>query len=133
MKSITRGHLKAGIDSVRNTKWRNFWTMLGVIIGVASVITVVGIGDGIKQQVNSQLHHAGSNVILIKPSAINGNGNSPLSMITGFDVSGTLSAHDDQVVSSVPGVTNSAPLSAISAKVSGDQSTYDQSKPHDLA
>jgi putative ABC transport system permease protein len=54
MKSITRGHLKAGIDSVRNTKWRNFWTMLGVIIGVASVITVVGIGDGIKQQVNSQ-------------------------------------------------------------------------------
>jgi putative ABC transport system permease protein len=124
MKSLTRGHLKAGFDSVRNTKWRNFWTMLGVIIGVASVISVVSIGDGIKAQVNNQLRHTGSNVIIIRPSAINGNGNDPLSELTGFNVSGTLSGQDENVVSGTRGVGVSAPLSAITARVSGDQSSY---------
>jgi putative ABC transport system permease protein len=125
MKSLTRGHLKAGFDSVRKTKWRNFWTMLGVIIGVASVISVVGIGDGIKQQISSQLQHSDGNVIVVRPSAISGSSNNPLSAVTGFDVTGTLDAHDGMVVGATSGVGVSAPLSAITAKVSGNQKTYD--------
>jgi putative ABC transport system permease protein len=124
MKSITRGHLKAGLDSVRNTKWRNFWTMLGVIIGVASVILVVGIGDGIKQQIDLQASGTNSNVIAIRPSTINGTGNSPLSTITGFNIAGTLNSSDESVVSNTPGVAAAAPLSAQVAKVSGNESTF---------
>jgi putative ABC transport system permease protein len=122
MKSLTRGHLKAGFDSVRNTKWRNFWTMLGIIIGVASVISVVGVGEGIKQQINSQLHLTDKNVVIVRPSAISGS--NALSALSGLSVSGTLNSQDGNVVNNTAGVKAEAPLSAISAKVSGNQSTY---------
>jgi hypothetical protein len=34
MRTLTRGHVRAGMDSVRGAKIRSFWTMLGVVIGV---------------------------------------------------------------------------------------------------
>ena len=58
--SFARGHFKVGLDSVRGAKMRNFWTILGVIIGVASVISVVSIGEGVKHQVTGQIHHLGA-------------------------------------------------------------------------
>lgn len=124
MKSLTRGYLKAGFDSVKTMKWRNFWTMLGVIIGVASVITVVGIGDGIKKQISDQLHKSGNNIITIRPAPLNSTNNNSLSAIAGFDVSGTLSQHDADVVNVTPGVQAEAPLSAITARLKGDQGKY---------
>ncbi len=50
-------------------KLRAFLTMLGIIIGVASVITMVAIGEGSKQSIRSQLSGMGSNMINIRPSS----------------------------------------------------------------
>jgi len=48
-------------------KIRTFLTMLGIIIGVAAVITMVSIGEGSKQSIRSQLSSMGSNMITIRP------------------------------------------------------------------
>src|SRR5580698_617362 len=101
MKSLTRGHLKTGFDSVRAAKMRNFWTMLGVIIGVASVITVVGVGDGIKQQIGDQIHHFGKNLITVQPIQLHaGSGLSVnnISLLSGLNISGSLSPQDVNAV-----------------------------------
>ncbi|MBX2923879.1 MAG: ABC transporter permease [Chitinophagaceae bacterium] len=50
-------------------KLRAFLTMLGIIIGVASVITMVAIGQGSKQSIRDQLSGMGSNMINIRPSS----------------------------------------------------------------
>lgn len=50
-------------------KLRAFLTMLGIIIGVASVITMVAIGEGSKQSIRDQLSGMGSNMINIRPSS----------------------------------------------------------------
>lgn len=50
-------------------KMRAFLTMLGIIIGVASVITMVAIGQGSKQSIRDQLSSMGSNMITIRPSS----------------------------------------------------------------
>jgi putative ABC transport system permease protein len=50
-------------------KLRAFLTMLGIIIGVASVITMVSIGEGSKQSIRSQLSSMGSNMVTIRPSS----------------------------------------------------------------
>lgn len=50
-------------------KTRAFLTMLGIIIGVASVITMVAIGQGSKQSIRDQLSTMGSNMINIRPSS----------------------------------------------------------------
>lgn len=48
-------------------KLRAFLTMLGIIIGVAAVISMVSIGEGSKQSIRSQLSSMGSNMITIRP------------------------------------------------------------------
>ena len=95
--------------------------MLGVIIGVASVITVVGIGEGIKQQISGQIHHLGSNLITVRPAELHAGGSgSNGDAISGLNVSGTLGTKDISVVSRTPGVASSAPLTIVGNTVKGD-------------
>ncbi len=127
MKSLTRGHLKAGLDSVKGAKWRNFWTMLGIIIGVASVITVVGIGEGVKQQISHQISKSSKNLIIIRPGTIRGNNTqsmSDFSVLSGLSITGSLQNNDIKAVSSVKGITATAPLAAVAATVSGESGKY---------
>jgi putative ABC transport system permease protein len=60
-------NIKLAIASLRSARWRSFLTMLGIIIGVASVVTTVSIGEGIKQQVTKQINQLGSDLITIQP------------------------------------------------------------------
>ncbi len=51
--------------ALRRNKMRSVLTALGIIIGVGAVIAMVGIGNGAKAQVESQIASLGENVILI--------------------------------------------------------------------
>lgn len=127
MKSITRGHFKAGFDSVRGAKLRSFWTMLGVIIGVSSVITIVAIGQGIQQQVSGQIHHFGNNLITVRPALLNtvsDSGSKGINLIAGLNVSAPLTAQDYTVVSNTKGVAASAPLTIATGTVTGSYGKY---------
>ncbi len=126
MPSLTRGNLKMGLDSMRRAKWRNFWTMLGVIIGVASVITIVSIGEGVKQQISGQIRHVGSDLITIRPAQLQsgGAGGANISFLSGMPITGRLSAVDATVVSNLPEVAAATPLSAVAGKVQSDTGTY---------
>ena len=52
-----------------NNQLRGFLTMLGIIIGVASVITMLAIGQGSKRSIQAQISEMGSNMIMIQPGA----------------------------------------------------------------
>lgn len=129
MKSLTRGHLKAGIDSVRRAKWRNFWTMLGIIIGVASVSTIVSIGEGVKQQIGNQVERSGKNLITIRPGTLRANSekdNGNFNVLSGLSITGTLQPKDVPAVTKTKGVVASAPLAAISASVKNGDREYNK-------
>lgn len=55
--------LKIALRALANNKMRGFLTMLGIIIGVASVITMLAIGQGSKKSIQSQISEMGSNMI----------------------------------------------------------------------
>lgn len=61
--------LKIAVLALGNNKLRSFLTMLGIIIGVASVITMLAIGQGSKQSIQQQISEMGSNMIMIQPGA----------------------------------------------------------------
>lgn len=61
--------LKIALRALANNKMRGFLTMLGIIIGVASVITMLAIGQGSKKSIQAQISEMGSNVITIQPGA----------------------------------------------------------------
>jgi putative ABC transport system permease protein len=58
---------KIALKALRKNKLRTFLTMLGIIIGVAAVITMMAIGQGSKESIRSSLSGMGSNMIHIMP------------------------------------------------------------------
>ena len=44
-------YIKMALDNIRSNKGRSFLTMLGIIIGISSVVTIVSIGNGLKSDV----------------------------------------------------------------------------------
>lgn len=58
---------KIALRAIAVNKLRSFLTMLGIIIGVASVITMLAIGQGSKRSIQKQISEMGSNMIMIMP------------------------------------------------------------------
>jgi len=61
--------LKIAFKAIVLNKMRTLLTMLGIIIGVASVITMLAIGEGSKESIRTAISSLGSNIIAIKPGA----------------------------------------------------------------
>lgn len=58
---------KIALRAIASNKLRSLLTMLGIIIGVASVITMLAIGQGSKASIRTQIAEMGSNMIMIQP------------------------------------------------------------------
>ena len=61
--------IKIAFSALRRNKMRAFLTMLGIIIGVASVITMLAIGQGSKKSIQDQVSSMGSNLLFVMPSS----------------------------------------------------------------
>ena len=58
---------KIALKAIANNKTRSLLTMLGIIIGIASVIAMLGFGQGTQEQITSEISSMGSNMIMINP------------------------------------------------------------------
>ena len=65
---------KIALRAIAANKLRSFLTMLGIIIGVASVIAMIAIGQGSKQSIQKNISEMGSNMIMIRPGQDRGPG-----------------------------------------------------------
>ena len=65
---------KTALRSLMSNRTRSLLTMLGIIIGVGAVITMVAIGRGASQQVESFVAGFGSNLIIVMPAPPNSTG-----------------------------------------------------------
>ena len=63
--------VKMALRSLRANLFRTVLTLLGIVIGVASVITMLAVGDGSRQQVLDRISAMGTDLILIRPGAPN--------------------------------------------------------------
>ena len=65
----TTNLFKIALKAIASNKLRSFLTALGIIIGVASVIAMLAIGQGSKRSIRKQISEMGSNMIMIHPGA----------------------------------------------------------------
>lgn len=96
-------HLQMAIATLRTNKMRSGLTMLGIIIGNASVIAMVGLGQGAQRLATEQFESLGSNVLFIIPG-------SRAAQRTTFDLPKTLVWEDAKAIAAqVPNVVAVAP------------------------
>lgn len=69
MKTRILNLIKIALKAIVLNKMRTLLTMLGIIIGVASVIAMLAIGEGSKQSIKDEISKMGSNMINIRPGA----------------------------------------------------------------
>lgn len=86
-------------------KARSALTMLGIIIGIGSVIAMISLGAGTKAQIEASIQSVGSNLIMVSPGMQRGS--SPIN--TGRGQAQTLTMEDVGVISQIPSVTAVAP------------------------
>ncbi len=75
----TANLFKIALKAINSNKMRSFLTMLGIIIGVGSVIAMLAIGQGSKVSIQKQISEMGSNMIMINPGADRGPGGARMS------------------------------------------------------
>lgn len=96
--------LKIALKALNNNKLRCFLTMLGIIIGVASVITMLAIGQGSKNSIKAQISEMGSNMIMIHPGNMQRGG-----VRQSSDDMQTLKVEDYEAIQTLPGVAAVSP------------------------
>ena len=62
-------NLKIALESIRSNTMRSLLTMLGIIIGIASVIMIVSVGNGATGQVISMFEQLGANTIEVSTTS----------------------------------------------------------------
>ncbi|MGA2774069.1 MAG: ABC transporter permease [Bryobacteraceae bacterium] len=68
------GSIRIALRALRVNRMRSALTMLGIIIGVAAVIAMVGVGAGATARIQQQIQSIGSNLIIVMPGSVSTNG-----------------------------------------------------------
>ncbi len=111
--------LKIALKALNNNKMRCFLTMLGIIIGVASVITMLAIGQGSKNSIKEQISEMGSNMIMIHPGNMQRGG-----VRQSADDMQTLEVADYEALKSVKGVASISPLVSSGGQLVNGNNNY---------
>ena len=113
--------IRVSLRALRANKLRSALTMLGIIIGVAAVIAMVGLGNGAKASITSQIQGMGSNLLTISPGQSNSGG-----VNGGAGSSNSLTMDDVAKIQIGTAVKAVAPVASSNAQVvlgSGNTST----------
>jgi len=131
MSAMMRGNFRMALAGVKSSKWRSLLTMLGIIIGIVSVVTVVGIGEGIKRQVSQQIDHFGKDLITVRPGTIDTDGASQVlgstDALFGMSAVGGFGVADVEAVQKTEGVDIVSPLGIVPGAVQIDDQTLSSS------
>ncbi|MFZ9678250.1 MAG: ABC transporter permease [Quisquiliibacterium sp.] len=97
--------LKVALNALRVNKLRSMLTMLGIIIGVAAVITMIAVGGGAQARVEEQIKSLGANVMIVLPGSTTSSG-----IRLGAGAAQTLTEDDARAIGTEVDEVTSAPL-----------------------
>jgi putative ABC transport system permease protein len=121
-------YFKMALSSIRGAKFRSGLTMFGIIVGVSSVVTIVSLGEGVRQQITAQAGTVGDSLIVVRP------GKQTEVRAISFDAlrnfangAGSLSEKDWRDTEKVAGVKSVVPIGAISGIATYNENEYNGS------
>src|SRR5262249_45203056 len=99
--------MRMALRALRTNIFRTILTLLGIVIGVGSVVSMMAIGEGAKQQVVAQISAMGTNLLLVRPAGRNMRGyNGAIATLTPDDATALSKLPD--VEAAIPEITGGA-------------------------
>lgn len=114
--------VRTAVEALSARKLRSALTMLGILIGIAAVMLIVGLGQGAQSSITSQINSLGSNLITVTPGQVSGT-----SGFRGGGFASTLTTRDADMLadeSVAPSVAAVAPISQTSAQLQSAATTW---------
>lgn len=114
------------MSSIGRAKWRSILTMLGVIIGITSVVMIFALGEGLKKQVAGELKELGSDIIVVRSgNLVEKDSSGKVVKVNIGDVftQSVLTEQDVEATKAIAGVSYVAPIAFVSAPVMSDEGT----------
>ena len=113
---MSRDQFRIALQNLRANRARTFLTVLGIVIGVASITLVLALGEGIRNSVGKQVEHLDENIIIVKP------GRSDVTTLSSYNPYNTsmttsLTERDYGSVSETNNVKMTAPLMLLSGSI----------------
>lgn len=109
--------LRLSLNSLMHRKLRSWLTVLGIVIGVAAVVALVSIGEGMQASITEQLGGLGANTITISPGRMRAFGRVGQQM-GASQTTGNLTENDLRIVKTTPGILYSNGIVSGRAEVS---------------
>jgi ABC-type antimicrobial peptide transport system permease subunit len=106
---------------LRQNRGRSLVTIFGIVIGLVAVILIIGIGEGVKQQVQSQVNRLGRDLIMVRPGSETTGITGSIGTLSRPTAVPGLDNRDFQAVASAKGVRQAVPLSTIDGVVKSDE------------
>jgi macrolide transport system ATP-binding/permease protein len=106
---------RTALRALNANLFRSALTLLGIVIGVASVIAMLAIGDGAKQKIVDQISLMGTNLLTVRPGAPNQRGR---------DTTATLVVEDVQAISELDNILASVPEQSANVTVRAGNSDH---------
>jgi putative ABC transport system permease protein len=123
-----QGNFKMAVANLLQSKWRSAFTMLGIIIGVTSVVTIVSLGEGLKQQISGQINQLGSDVVTVRSGKLvtrkNGGNINGVNLLAFLSTS-TLTNDDVEALKTMPEAQAVVPINFVTSSAKGSTGSSD--------
>lgn len=124
MRLLLGHHLTNAYESLRSNRMRTGLTILGVTIGISSIVVILSLSAGAAQIVSNQVDQLGGTIAVVRPGTPERESqiNTITSNLSGGDMTSSLTERDVKDIENIDHVTAVAPIMVLGGSVSSDSS-----------
>lgn len=129
---MNRELVKVAATNLRHQGLRSYLTLLGIIIGIASIFALISIGQGLQQATTEQFEQLGSNTIFVAPGGSFSSGNAPRSEVRFSDADIKKLESFSEVQNVIPFFSTNYPVKYAGSQASAIVLSFDPVKTRPL-
>lgn len=119
---LLRMHIENAIESLRANRMRTFLTILGVVIGISSIVVIFALSGGANSIIQDQIKSEGGTIAIVRPKDISSSNKNIINSVATSQnfLQSSLREDDFRNISKIKNIIAAAPLASFNSKIKGD-------------
>ena len=119
---LLRMHIENAIESLRANRMRTFLTILGVVIGISSIVVIFALSGGANSIIQDQIKSEGGTIAVVRPKDISSSNKNIINSVATSQnfLQSSLREDDFRNISKIKNIIAAAPLASFNSKIKGD-------------